>query len=375
MEVDVVVIRIRNEHPLLRAGPRIVQAPRVLGRNEPVALARHHQQRRPDVRGVRQRVEGMLEQQGHREDRVLLPGDAAQAVERGNQHHRPHRPARGELYRDPAAETAPEDHDAIRVDVLALRKPVVDGECVRGERFFARTPFAQPEAPIVDGRERPRREHRRIVHLPGHLLRVAAEVDHQTSRLRLLRGVPEPAVQLRSVVRRDSNLGRARQELHRVPIAVRKRRAQKDELLLKQVEHRAQPDVYREPGEQQRQHRPLHHFHPVRSCTAAPELTYALAPGTGRRLSPIREADAAGSASGTVNRREMAAGVMGAGREGDHIMIVIVTTVQSCCYQFSARLQWSREVPRGLIRALSTQADARLGPPIIRGTAADGVAA
>ena len=100
-------------------------------------------------------------------------------------------------------------------------------------------------------------QHRCVAHLPGHFLRVAAEVDDETVALASLSRAPKPAMQTRTVVRLDSDLGGAGQKLDFVPIAVRERRAQKDELLLKQVEHHAQPDEYREPGVQQRQHGPL----------------------------------------------------------------------------------------------------------------------
>ena len=252
--MDVVVIGLRNEHPSLRAGPCVVQALRECGWNEPVASSGEHQQGHFDLRCPRQRIEGVLEEQGDGDERVLLPGDAAQAVEGRDEHHRAYRPVRGKLYRDPAAEAASEDDDAARVDVVARLEPVVDGDCVGGERRLARPPFAQSVATVVEGCERPGGQHPCIVHLPGDLLRVAAEVEHEARRGRLPGGVPKPAVQPRAVMRRHLDLGGARQSPDLVPVEVRQRPAREDELLLEQVEGAAQPDVHGEPGGQQHQH-------------------------------------------------------------------------------------------------------------------------
>ena len=169
-------------------------------------------------------------------------------------------PAGRELYRDAAAEAASEDHDASRVDVLALGELVINGERVGDQGRLARTPFAQPVATVVEGGDRPGCERFRVVDVPGNLLRVAAEVDQQTVGRRRLHAVAKPAVQSRPVACRHLDLGRGGQLSGRVPNAVRQRLAQKDEVFLQQVEHRAQRREHPETGVQERQHRRLDQF-------------------------------------------------------------------------------------------------------------------
>ena len=77
---------------------------------------------------------------------VVVPGHASQAVEGGDEDDSPHRPGGGKPYRDPAAEAPSEHHDAVRVHVLARGEPVVDEECIRGERGLARPPLAPPRS-------------------------------------------------------------------------------------------------------------------------------------------------------------------------------------------------------------------------------------
>ena len=143
----------REEDPLLRAAPRVVQAPRVGGRNDPVAFAGEREEGRVDGRRLREGVEGVPEHERHRNEGVVPLADPLQAVEGGDEEDAPYRSRRGERHRDRTPDAPAEDDDALRVDVLALGEPVVDDEGVRDERGLARPPLAQPVAAVVERRQ------------------------------------------------------------------------------------------------------------------------------------------------------------------------------------------------------------------------------
>ena len=221
--------------------PRVEQPLRMEGRNDPVAFPREHEEGHFEGRRPRERVERVPEEQRYGDEGVVPPADTLQAVEGGDEHDAEHRPGRGKLHRDPTAEAPSEHDDAIRVDVVACRELVVDGEGVRDECGLARPPLAQPVAAVVEGRERPRGEGVRLEHLSRHLLGVAAKVDDEPRSGRLPgRCVPEPAVQARAVPRPHLELGGAGQLPESIPRALRERPGQKDEAFLDQVEQRAE---------------------------------------------------------------------------------------------------------------------------------------
>src|SRR5215469_13505551 len=70
VRAKIVVVRARNGEPGFRAGPGIEERARARRRNDRVGLAHDREQRHVVALGVVERVEGMAQQQRHRQPRI-----------------------------------------------------------------------------------------------------------------------------------------------------------------------------------------------------------------------------------------------------------------------------------------------------------------
>src|SRR6185503_8716704 len=180
--VGAIVPRAVELDPPLRSLPGFEKALRMDYGDDFVAPGDQAKERRGDARRLPERVERMPQHPAHRQVRVVMPRDARQAVVRRDQNHAVDLAGRRQLDDDPGAQASPEENDLSRPELFP--GDAVPLSRVLDERLLRGRAFAEAVAAVVDQQPAGSRgiagdagKH------PRHLLRVAAEIEHERRAL------------------------------------------------------------------------------------------------------------------------------------------------------------------------------------------------